>query len=47
MKTKQYVSPVLNLKEVSSEDILNTSSEIVEEENELLLDASTLYSSLF
>ena len=46
MKREKYVSPLLNLKEVSSEDILNTSSEIVEEEKELLLDCSSLYGAL-
>ena len=47
MKLKKYDSPIVNLKEVSSEDILNESGEIVEQENELLLNSSSLYGTLF
>ena len=45
MNKTKYVSPELNLKEVSKEDILNVSSESGEAvlENELILNGSSLY----
>lgn len=47
MNKRAYLSPEVQLKTVTTEDILNTSGEIVEQENELLLNSSSLYGTLF